>query len=57
MGMVRMFHVSCDFVGPNCLYDVDSGEWYASQAESAAKEEGWIKRGTKWYCPECATLR
>lgn len=52
MGMRRMFHVSCDV----CYDQVDGDEWYASVAAMRAREEGYVKRGNQWLCPECKTL-
>ncbi len=49
MGMVRMFHVACDV----CYEQVDSDEWYSTLAEQRAREEGFVKRGSKWLCEEC----
>lgn len=49
MGMVRMFHVACD----SCYEQADSDEWYAKIAERRAREEGYVKRGGLWLCPEC----
>lgn len=47
MGLVRMFHYSCD---ANMNYDCDhelGDEWYASAALAIAKNQGWHTSGDR----------
>jgi hypothetical protein len=51
MGMVRMFHMSCD--GPDCLEGIDHDDYYATTARDSARAEGWHVSANYAICAEC----
>ena len=53
MGLVRMFHYTCDAgISDRCKTD-SPGEYYSKVALQQAKKFGWVLRGELSLCPAC----